>query len=567
MKKLYFTLLSFLFLLIHGASAQSFSYVDIYSGGGSSNPTGMTVFNGKVYFQAESDTLHGYELWSTDGTSAGTSLVADIWPGPGSSYPANFIIMGNKMFFTATDSIHGYELWVTDGTTSGTTMVADVWPGPGSGLGAYFLEFTVFNGKLYFDGTDSLHGTELWVSDGTSAGTSLLKDIWSGPGSSSPYESYVDMSLGGFGHSYTEFNNKLYFNAADSLHGAELWVTDGTTAGTSLVVDAWQGTGSGYPYAMTVYNGSMIFSDDDSIHGRELWISDGTTAGTVMLKDINPGLNGSDAADYSDFTLYNGKLYFSAMTDATGHEMWVTDGTSAGTSLVADVWAGPGESFAGDYGFQLYNGKLFFNASDSLHGNQLWTSDGTTAGTSLVKVLSNYTPDYSYPYHFINFNGKLFFLASVDSINQEQLFVSDGTSSGTQILSPAVAPNTNPLGYYYPTSFCLFNNSLMMNANFNSIGDELWIYGFPAGINPVSGDHTISAYPNPFGSTVTISGLESSGQYSVQLVDMTGREYYSTMISNPSQNASVTLPDLTEGIYLMRISGQGSSHTLKLVKN
>ena len=567
MKKLLFTLLSSLIILVHSASAQSFSYVDIFSGGGNSNPYGMTAFNGKVYFSAQSDTTTtGAELWVSDGTQAGTSLLKDIWPGPGSSNPGGFIAVGNRLFFTANDSIHGEELWATDGTSAGTVMVADIWQGPGS---SYAGTLTPMGGKLYFSADDSIHGYELWVSDGTTAGTSIVKDINPGSTGSGIYGVGPGLGANTYTFQMTELNNKLYFGANDNIHGDELWVTDGTTAGTVMVADIWAGPGSSSPFDITAYNGKLILSASDSIHGTELWVSDGTPAGTSLLKDIDPGMNSSSPGDWEAYNLFNGKLYFDAYTDASGNELWVTDGTTGGTTMVKDILPGPGSSIDFGRGLHALNNLMYFSATDSVNGAQLWVSDGTAAGTTLLKVLSNLTPYDATPTAFIPYNGQMVFIASVDTTNMEQLFISDGTAGGTHTLSPPIAPNTNPMNYEvsFYDKFCILNNSLFMAGDFNSIGNELWIYGFPAGITPIGGEQIISAYPNPFSSTVTISGLESSGQYSVQLVDLTGREFYNTTINDPSQNVSVTMPELSAGVYLMRISGQGTAQTFKMVKN
>lgn len=574
MKKIFFSIFSFILLLTHGVYAQNFTGIDIWPGTGSSNPIQIASFNGKVYFSATGDTTTtGTELWVSDGTQAGTMLLKDIWPGRGSSYPGGFTAVGSQLFFFANDSVHGEELWITDGTGAGTHMVADIWSGPGSGL-AYFTPcFTSFNGKLYFGADDSIHGEELWVSDGTQAGTSMIKDIWPGPGSASLWGSALGTDGHEFVNHFNEFNGKLYFSADDSIHGSELWTSDGTTAGTMLVADIWPGTGSGAPYCIFTLNGQMIMgANGDSISGYELWISDGTSAGTSLLKNIAPnsvGNNyyGADVADYSGFTSFNGKAYFSAFTPANGYEMWATDGTSAGTTMIADILPGPTSSYAGYWGFASLNGGLYFIANDSVHGSEFWKSDGTTAGTSMLKNITSYPyfPGIYDEHFFTIYNDRLMFRASIDSTNSDQLFSSDGTAAGTMVVAPAIAPNNDPLANY--SNFAIANGSFFFGANFNSIGDELWVYTTPSGITPIGGEQLISAYPNPFNSAVTISGLESSGQYTLQVVDMTGREFYNTTIANPSQNISVTMPDLPTGVYLMRISGQGASQTFKLVKN
>jgi ELWxxDGT repeat protein len=521
----------------------------------------LTTYNGKVYFQA-TDGQHGIELWVSDGTQAGSSMVADIWPGAGSSGPYYLTTGAGKLFFTAIDSLHGTELWVSDGTSAGTMMVSDINPGPGSSVNLPCI--TELNGKVYFAADDGVHGTELWVSDGTSAGTAMVKDIYPGLTSSSPFG--FSAAIGEWVRQFTVFNNKLYFRAYDPVNGIELWCTDGTTGGTTMVADIWPGPNSSVPFAMTELNGKLIFTAGDSLHGSELWVTDGTSAGTSLLKDMRPGIASSDPADFSAYTLYHNKLYFNARTDNEGMELWSTDGTSAGTAMVKDIWPGAGDSYAGMEGFLVYNDKLFFNANDSVNGKQLWVSDGTTAGTTLFKILSSYTPCNSYPTGFVNYNNRMIFVASTDSVNGVQLWTSDGTPAGTHVIAPAIAPNANPLSY--ATGFyrmAIANGSLFMNANFNSIGDELWIYSTPTGITEASGEHAISAYPNPFSTVVSLSGLVSGEQYDVQVLDMTGREFYRTAIS--ADQSSVSMPELSTGVYLMTVSGQSHSQTFKLVKN
>ena len=394
----------------------------------------------------------------------------------------------------------------------------------------------------------------------------MVKDINPGAGDSNPFGILLNNSTN-YVYTLNQFNGKLYFRANDGVHGTELWTSDGTTIGTTMLVDILPGPGDGGPYYFTVYNNLLVFGANDSIHGMEPWVSDGTAGGTSLLKVLNNSPTGANAADNSGFVLYNNKLYFTASTAASGYELWVTDATTNGTQMVADIWPGPGSSKAGYNGMYPYKGLLYFGASDSTHGSQLWTTDGTSGGTTLFKTITNTTPYDATPYAFINYNGELIFVANVDATNQWELFTSDGSASGTHTLAPPIAPNVNPLAYM--GNFLYFaqaNGSLFMNANFNSIGYELWVYNNPTGITPLSGDNTISAYPNPFSSSVTLSGLESSGQYTVEVLDMSGRQYLSSEINNPAQNASFTMPDLSTGIYLMRVSGQGASQTFKLTK-
>jgi ELWxxDGT repeat protein len=87
----------------------------------------------------------------------------------------------------------------------------------------------------------------------------------------------------------TDVNGVLFFSATDTAHGTELWMTDGTPAGTRLVADIYPGPEGSYPNELTNVNGTLFFSADDGVHGMELWISDGTRLGTKILADIDPG--------------------------------------------------------------------------------------------------------------------------------------------------------------------------------------------------------------------------------------------------------------------------------------
>src|SRR5581483_3109561 len=115
--------------------------------------------------------------------------------------------------FTAAESSHGKELWRSDGTSTGTVLVNDIKPGQPAGVENYFSYHghsnyngaANVNGTLFFCANDNSHGYELWKSDGTSAGTLLVKDIHSGSLSSRPQD-LINVS------------GTLFFSANDGSH-------------------------------------------------------------------------------------------------------------------------------------------------------------------------------------------------------------------------------------------------------------------------------------------------------------------------------------------------------------
>jgi ELWxxDGT repeat protein len=338
------------------------------------------------------------------------------------------------------------ELWVSDGTVAGTHAV--------KAIGRTFfnpLTTALLDGRAFFAADDGIHGRELWVSDGTTAGTMLLDDIDPGAGPSLPGQ-------------LTDDDLTLFFVAEDATHGFELWKTDGTAAGTAMVKDIAQGGFSSSPDSLTIaVGGTVFFSANDFVHGTELWKSDGTAGGTVMVKDISPG---ATASNPQELVARAGVLYFVADDGVHGAELWTSDGTAAGTVMVKDI--APGREGSLLQNLTNINGTLFFAADNGVDGTQLWKSDGTTAGTVQVKVIA---PGgfASTPQNLTNVGGTLFFTAN-DIVHGIELWKSDGTTAGTVMIKD-INPGLNTSD---PENFTVVNGRLFFTANDDVHGVELW---------------------------------------------------------------------------------------------
>lgn len=277
--------------------------VRLHGGFSFSNPPGFTEVNGQVFFSAFNAAL-GFELWKTDGTTAGTLLVKDIIPGTVGSHPSHLINFNGKLLFTAysgADGISNRELWTSDGTAAGTVQFKDLNPGSGSSAPS---ELVILNDTLFFAAGEGEFGNinvELWKSDGTPEGTVRVKDIFPGIQSSNPrFLTNVNGTLffqaSGSGTlprlwrsdgteegtwqvsdvpfnalQLTNANGVLYFEATTTENGAELWRSDGTSEGTLLVRDIHAGSDASFLRSLTVAGDTLFFRADDGLHGHELW--------------------------------------------------------------------------------------------------------------------------------------------------------------------------------------------------------------------------------------------------------------------------------------------------------
>jgi ELWxxDGT repeat protein len=446
------------------------------------NPGGFTQLNGLVLFVME-DEGDGAELWRTDGTPAGTFLLRDIFPGPNANVTAPLTRLNGVLLFAADDGSHGTELWRTDGTPAGTDLVADLFPGPWDSNPSRPV---VLGSAAYFFADDGIHGPELWKTDGTAAGTAMVTDIRPGDG-------------GAGAAGLTAIGGRLYFQANDGAHGAELWTSDGTPSGTTLVADLapgsagsfpaemtpvdggfvftassklWVSLGAapsvlpgpapdGGPFGFTAFSGAAYFEASDGIHGLELWKTDGTPAGTAMLADLNPGPGSSSPTTtlygYTQYAVAAAKLFFLGV-DATGvTSVWATDGTPAGTVLLG----APTPASSSIEAMTAAGNLVYFSGGAT---RQMWRSDGTPSGT--FPVVNTFLIEA------LPFDGGLIMNARDNVTLKDGLFWTDGTDAGTFSLADSLPAQTsaNPMQITDIHGHACF----IANEQSGSLADEVW---------------------------------------------------------------------------------------------
>ncbi|MEZ4972675.1 MAG: T9SS type A sorting domain-containing protein [Cyclobacteriaceae bacterium] len=427
---------------------------------GGSYPKGYFEIDETLYFFAYDNTATG--LWTTDGTEEGTTLIKHLYDG--SLFPANAkssdspLLLNGVHYFTV-----NRQLWRSDGTEEGTVEInhsTDVAIDSEplnfieTSIGTFFAafvdgdphlfvtngdaltdlseagfvlkgepgeinsDFIFYNNKLIFGGYTSEQGEEPWITDGTIAGTHLIKDV-----------NTIDL-LGGPAE-FFEFNDKVYFRAKNaSSADFELFVTDGTEEGTSLVKDINPGAPASNPNAFGIIGDKMYFEATTATYGYELWESDGTEEGTMQVVDLragNPGSIGEITAYYLD------KVFFTAYVDAgLGSEIYVSDGTSEGTELLYDLQPGGNYGQVQEGTFYKLSNKLIFTAFD----NTIWSTDGTPGGTFTLS--DDFTDLYYKELSAGVINDKYVFTASDDD-DKFHLFATDGISDNPVLLMSDIA--------------------------------------------------------------------------------------------------------------------------------
>ena len=293
----------------------------------------------------QADGQSGYGLWKTDGTAAGTVKVRGSNPGDHFTFnPRHLVAAGNRLQFEVSN-ILWQSNGTAGGTKPTRDLLAsqtydDLYLEPQAGMVAVGSTFYFVPTSAYVPGNGTFGyvnaGFELWKSNGTLGGTVRVKDIW--PDDGDPYNHASNP------RDLTVVNNLVFFTADDGVHGRALWKSDGTAAGTVMVKDLVPDGGYDYDAYrnFTAVGGKLLFTLHDSVTGAwSLWSSDGTEAGTVMVKDLSAYSRNSDYfSGFNDDSLLvavGNRAYFVMNPNFETSEVWTSDGTSGGTRRVAEV--------------------------------------------------------------------------------------------------------------------------------------------------------------------------------------------------------------------------------------
>jgi ELWxxDGT repeat protein len=400
-------------------------------------PLQLSAAGERLVFSAGIDNLDGDALWVSDGTAQGTEMVASLCPQCGSS-PRLVGTTGKLSFWIMGES----ELWRSDGTREGTfPLVTGVSP----------LSIATHGDAVFFSGCPETDRCGLWRTDGTPAGTRQIlnqrasrivpagnrlflvinESLWKlEPGS----ETAVLVGHVGFIGGITVLQNRLLMLASNNLAQTELWVSDGTAAGTRPLThfakpDAFAGSGF-------VSSGRRIyFIVDEAEHDHELWASDGTPQGTKRITQFDnwypfPVENALETLQ----EVGNRVLFAATEVEGTesGYQLWMTDGRPESTTqLAVPCPRGCGTERRGPAFQTARAGDLvLFTAEDESHGTELWATDGTPKGTRLFQDLCYGSCHSGVRLIHPDSSGKKIYFSAL-----RHLWLSDGTAAGTRPLT------------------------------------------------------------------------------------------------------------------------------------
>lgn len=566
MRKKITILMSLMFCNLIIAQYQFTQVADINPGNGSSNPKYTMQANGSLFFNATNNNQE--KLYSTtNGTNA--ELVSDI-NGTSGYDPIPFAAINNKLLFFATTSATGTELFVTDGTNSGTSILKDIYPGD-TGILSNFIrdQFAVLNSELYFwtKGQDNKYF--LWKTDGTTTGT--LQITPDNDGFFYPSDVMI------------VYNNMIYFDARKNSFDNynKLFRTDGTASGTVLFQDIpiTINTESN-PTDFIVYNNLLYYSagNDNGAFGKELWRTNGTVDGTELVADIFPNniTNTSKSSSPAHFIIFNDELYFRAKGFSTegnqsiGNELFKYN-PNDGVVLVKEFYPGTLSGIATGKPFFIMDNILYVIARDGSTGvfEELWKStDGTTSGVSKAITLSSLgvgSGGFSEVLQFDNgivLNDKFYF------VNVSSLWVTKGDNASTEKL-------TNPINIFdfsipnlsdFRNSNIIFNNELYF-AGSNNLGVELWkLTDNSLSTNEHNNSITqkLNIFPNPASNIVIIKMDDEIEIENVEIYNLLGKKVYTHKTSN-QQNTEINISNLSKGMYVVKVKVNNFIISKKLV--
>lgn len=480
-----------------------------------------TNLNGALYF------IVGNELWTSDGTEAGTGFVDDL-----EEVVIDLQSTGNHLYITT--YYRGYNLYISDGTSSPVTLYTGFLYRP--------KNFAEINGISFFVANND----ELWTSDGTEAGT----------------EPVIGFSSGGF----SSLNDHLYFVSSGSI-----WRTDGLLPTPELILEPQdlpiyvggsEANDLGIEDIIGIIDNQLLFT---TIHSEvstgygmmNLYSTDGTSGNFTHIKEIQS----VETAGY--FASFNDKIIFTAVVSGIYNPVWITDGTEAGTlRLLEDVGT---DAFVRDIITAGSKAALIVESQDNVG---IWLTDGTPENSRYFHPINAYG---SYYRTAASVGSYLFFpdhtmsdFPEEEGIRYWELWQSNVDEETAVMVSDLTSQN------YIGTDNLININNVLYFSTGNSfpvegfdITPRLWKYEQPFLTEVTTSAATrketgFSVYPNPFTDKLH---LENAHGKTIIISNAMGNIVH----EEPTYTGQISLSSLPEGMYFVHVKGS-SDGTIKVLK-
>ena len=554
MRKIVFILLLLPILGI----AQNWEQIIIASGSDSSNPMFLTEFNGELYFSARGSNVSVIvnELYKSNGTQEGTTLVMNLNPNfSADSFPSNFTVFNGELYFTADDGVHGRELFKTNGTT--ISLVKDIKTGSDSStnLSDNSLVFHEINGFLYFFAEDiNGQGADLWKTDGTSAGTVKVLELNTN-------------EITGKLQYFKKLNTDLYFQFIDSSGHKQIIKYDTVSNVQTTVLNVYPIGNTGFYNYLTIFDNKLF----TFANGR-IYYTDGINSNFVTL-----GVTG--ISSFNKFTVLNNHLIFLGNSSTFGNQdiykcYYSIADSAYKVELVYNFNAGGNNSLNPLVGsivddgipyFTALNNKLYIAAREQTSPNgglvyQIYETDGITTQVT-IPVTHSGSPTSRPIYWITANNNKLYFLMSGDN-SPEQLWEVNPINGNFTQLSSYTGPTTQPR-QIFTRPLKSWNNDVYVEGTTTAEGYELWKFGTGTlGVEEVTLEDKIQIYPNPTQDYVKLT-IENIEAYQIDIFNAVGQQ-----IKLRIDNKTIDLTSVPAGIYYITIfnSLTGKKITQKIIK-
>ncbi|OAV44773.1 hypothetical protein [Lewinella sp. 4G2] len=393
-------------------------------------------------------------------------LVLDINPGRSSSLAEERgVVLNGRLIFPASNDATGTEIWISDGTPAGTRLLSDIVPGED---GSEPHGFTKVGDQVFFAATTPRFGTELYRTDGTTRGTRIVADIFTGPASG-----LLEDPDRTFGFA----QDTLLFAARNSIAETELWRSDGTLEGTYLLKDIevlGNNTRGSLPRDFHTGDNVTYFTAESGIDNRQIWRTDGTEDGTVRVSNFR----GANGITLESMVVHKDTAYFGALTRLTSYDLYKLGPDNARPTLIFD-FNGPGMNIETDSDDDRYAfiGDRFIFAADINGGADVYVSDGSPQGTRIIENLPEIGNGGYAPQHFTTV-GDFVYYADATPTGGVELWRTNGSQLGTtqvKDLIPGAESGIVPSSLFHEHEGQLYFAARGLDNNGNSTGTELYV--------------------------------------------------------------------------------------------